>query len=411
MGEAYIVRRGGVGGDGVGGQSNIFFQTTQPPTTNGGLWVKTTLTKYSIDSTIQPSGTLTGVGYEYNTSGSPYVNVSKSSNTIYGNFGYNSYGGSEERSSDSEYFNFYLVLFKINLANGVTSKMVNSLFSESWHYNSGKSAGAITIFGYNNVLYCFYYGGGYSTQTGLKKVSISNNAVTTSSAGHINNSYIGCVTENNLIPYFSSISNTCYLYNCTSDANSSIGQSVYSAMPIGTDNSGKIVYLFTRTFGQTTSTNRSMYVLNYSTGVYTLKGARPSNITVENQPLGYFSGICYFMSNNNTLYGYNTSSNTYSNLSIIVKPGSSTSTNGISGNYGWIGNSSISQFSISGNRTATDTVYITTGGSKNYARIIHGEGGNTDVPISGVYTVVNGKLTVFAEAYVSTGGAWTKVTY
>ena len=82
----------------------------------------------------------------------------------------------------------------------------------------------------------------------------------------------------------------------------------------------------------------------------------------------------------------------------------------------WVGSNIIIAFTLSGASGTgaglrDDTVYIITGGTKNYATIVNGDNGSQQVPIAGVYTVVNGVLTRFDEAYVSTGGAWSKVTY
>lgn len=411
MGEAYIVRRGGTGRDGVGGQSNIFFQTTQPPTTNGGIWVKTNLTRYELTSTIIASGQLTGQSWKFTPpSNSGSFTTFLGAVCVYKNMAYAAYNYAEGQSSGN--YIHHLQLQSMNLSNGVCSTISRSIMTavrtnRNTYFESGSVAG------YNNLLLvCNWPDMSVITLSGV--VSIIDVPI-----GYYWNDSTNCY-ESNIVPcwlrYTDSSMNKEYisvcLVNISTKTYSGSGSKVFPTRCIGTDTASKISYSRQAVLATDETTYRT-YALNYATSVTTQKSANTINTRCGQC---FLNGICYFFSNN--LMAYNPSLDTYTNLgmtinSVSVLTGYSLDSNGICwcGSGGTIQAYTLSGTSGTGQSLRTDTVYIATGGTKNYARIVSGEGGSTDIPISGVYTVVNGNLTVFSEAYVSTGGAWTKVTY
>lgn len=411
MAEGYIVRRGGMGGDGVGGQSSIFFQTTEPPHTNGGIWVKTNLTKYELTSTIVSSGNLVGKSWTFvppqNTSS--YTRF-KGAVCIYKNIAYAAYENAE--GMESANYTLYLQLQAMNLSNGVCttiSKNVASVIrtNRNTYYEAG------SIAGYNNILLMANWPNMYIvTLSGV----VTNLYVPT-------NIYYNCNTniyESNVVPAWakytdSSLNKNIHditIVNISSKTYTTAGVKTFPCVCIGTDVNSKISYARQYALVDGETTYRT-YALNYSTNILSMKS---SNTIRTRCGQCFLNGICYFFSTN--LMAYNPATDTYTDLgmsigTVSINTGYSLDSSGLC----WCGASGVIEaYTLNGTTGTgtsfkTDTVYISTGGTKNYARIISGEGGSTDVPISGVYTVVNGKLTIFPEAYVSTGGAWTKVVY
>lgn len=407
MGEAYITRRGGMGGEGIGGGSYIFFQTSQPPSTNGGLWVKTNLTRYEMNPSIVASGEFTGQAWSFTIPDDSYRDIAIGGTLIYKNKGYYLYEDANQISGSGNY-QHYLNLLSMNLSNGISTKVSAAVYRFSTNYSSLFRPTGMS--GFNNLIFI-------ACSTYWRVVDSSGTATQFNTYSY--NSMCNA-NESNLVPCWYryvdySTNNEIYslsLANITNKVVTNIGINTYPSICIGTDTDSKIAYAIQSNL-DSDQTEYKVYAVNYSTNTGSLKKST-SLSTISGQ--GFINGLCYFFGNF-YLYAYDPGSDTYTNLGL--RAGTVSTANSYmrdSSGINWVGGQTISAFTLSGASGTgaglrDDTVYIITGGTKNYATIVNGDNGSQQVPIAGVYTVVNGVLTKFDEAYVSTGGAWSKVVY
>lgn len=406
--------RGGRGS----GSANIFLTSQTPPSSGGGLWIKTNLKKFIFNNSIQPGLTATLLqlprGYVYSYSNYNVQLYEYDDNNIL-----NIEMGSIKAPSTSQASSYPRATF--------TTYNIPAQTTTVWTYtyidDDGYRRTANRIIDTNNVPYIFSTGTSgltfettYSTTSGRTSylrynVNISTN---TPISTVVNNVYTGfCYFQEGNINYLPLSTSTNYIviYNTstlTATTTSSYGSFLSRQAII---KNGNNIYCLG------CGSDNAMYSLTSYTWTalpsFGPRGAGSGYVFRDN--------LCYFR-NNNQIIAFNLNTNTFTVTNTIDSYTSTTSEF-----MGWCNwknnylycpklkfysaNQGLYRFTVAGTVGSSDTVYVTTGGNKNFANIVSGQSGVASVPIQGVYTVVNGVLTPYSEAYVSTGGTWTRVVY
>lgn len=418
MGEAYIYGSGG-GGGGSGGSANIYLTSTQPPYTNGGLWIKTNLTKYSFNNNIQPGLTVTllqmPIGHKFSWA-NDFVQLYQydANNCLKIEMGRRT---APSTSQSSYYYEGCFTTY--NIPSQTTTVWKTEQRDEDdhkvivdWTFSAVTNPFVFFVFSDGIGFFKTALAGSGSSSSALMIINPASKTIV-SSVGQQQAQYgFSYFQEANINYYVLQGSNYLRFYNVNTRTYTQTSAYSSNLSNQAIVKNGNNIYCI----GAGTTNGI------YSTTSYTWTSL--PNYTSASNGLGsgyvFKDNICYFR-NNNQIIAFNLDTKTFTVTNTID---SDTSTTPVFVGWANYGNNyllcpqrrngtanGLYRFTVAGTASSADTVYIITGGNKNYANVVSGTTGAASVPIQGVYTVVNGVLTPFTEAYVSTGGPWTKIVY
>lgn len=394
MAEGYVVRRGRTLS---GGAANIFLQTDEPPYENGGLWVNTSLEKYETILSLETGvaiGTALPYQFSSNTTG----------RTVCGDWIYGAYYSSDD----------YGYIYGINLLTG-ESKTTNRIYIANNEWFSGMSC---ISNGDDTVVLCATRNDA-NDDTGWYIYTPSTNSVT-EQTGVFNIGYTcryACnpsggdfvvynkrSASNSVSEQYGLTSISSRTYSQLSTITSAVG---YSWSPGAFDGNTFVLYRYS---DDKTGSTYSMMLVDIASNTRT----QIWRVSTADQYLyGKYAGNMYLcMTAAKTVWIYNIASGIETNALQSVNAVEYNSTQCLLGNTfytsgGTSGTRNIYPLSITGDYQP-DTVYIQTTGSQNIATIASDGRGKFNVPIERVITFSSGGP-VDAEAYVSTGEAWSQI--
>ena len=390
MAEGYVVRRGRTLS---GGAANIFLQTDEPPYENGGLWVNTSLEKYATLTSIQ-------TGAEFGQALPYRFNYPVANRTLCGDW----FWGAQNTTRSYGY------IVGLNIVTGEHKTVSVSIKSDEYLYGMGCfSNGTDTVVLSATTFVAAEDSGWYVYNTTTGSVNEYASVFSIGNTGR----YASCQTPNDLAvcnrrTRDNSISEQTYYVSISSRIYSQIA-TIQSSVD------------YTWAPGAFTGDRYFLYRISSESTYYMIEVSVPSGVTTQswqissgnnNSLYGEYGGNLYlYMDSSDSVYSYNIESGIetklFTNASAInayntmcLKDATFYVTQGDD-------TDSIFPVNILGDYDS-DTVYIQTSGSENLATIASDDRGKFNIPIERVITFPSGSP-VDAEAYVSTGEAWTKI--
>lgn len=405
-----MVRGGG------SGSANIFLTTQTPPYSGGGLWIKTNLTKYSFNNSIQPGLTATLLQFPHGYT-----------------FGYSNFESQLWQYDDNNVMAIEMGAIRAPSTSQAAS-YPRAVFTT---YNI--PAQTTTVWTYK------YVDDEGDTRTGTRMINADNDPwvfSSTSSGPSFEIRYHVTSGNRYYYRYVVNIPGQTFLATTITDRGNYYAYAYFqegnvnyfmSTNYLSMYNTNTFTSTRTTTYGSVTNrqaiikSGNNIYCVGcgsdncvYSLTTYTWTALPSYGSIGAGSGYVFRDNICYFR-NNNQIIAFNLNTNTFTVTNTIDAPiGTTQKFMGwanwqnnylLAPQYSYNVNNGIYRFSVAGTAGNSDTVYIVTGGNKNYANIVSGQSGAASVPIQGVYTVVNGVLTPYTEAYVSTGGAWARISY